>query len=116
VAVPHFPNMFMLYGPNTNLGHNSIIVMLEAQSRYIVQCLERMVDRNLATLEAGEAATRDYNRWLQAQLGKMVWSTGCGSWYTTDGRVTANWSGSTLEYRREMRRVAFGDYIEAAAA
>jgi cation diffusion facilitator CzcD-associated flavoprotein CzcO len=116
VAVPHFPNLFMLYGPNTNLGHNSIIVMLEAQSRYIVQCLERMVDRNLATLEASEAATHDYNRWLQAQLGNMVWSTGCGSWYTTGGRVTANWSGSTLEYRRQMRDVVFGDYVETVAA
>jgi len=116
VAVPHFPNLFMLYGPNTNLGHNSIIVMLEAQSRYIVQCLERMVDRNLATLEVDEAATRDYNQWIQAQLGKMVWSTGCGSWYTTGGRITANWSGSTLEYRREMRQVAFSDYVETVAA
>jgi cation diffusion facilitator CzcD-associated flavoprotein CzcO len=116
IAVPHFPNLMMLYGPNTNLGHNSIIVMLEAQSRYIVQCLEHMVERNLATLEVSEPATRSYNEWIQVQLGKMVWSTGCGSWYTTGGRITANWSGSTLEYRRQMRRVVFSDFVETVAA
>jgi cation diffusion facilitator CzcD-associated flavoprotein CzcO len=116
VAVPEFPNMFLLYGPNTNLGHNSIIVMLEAQSRYIVQCLERVADRNLATIEVSEPATRTYNTWIQNELGKMVWSTGCGSWYETGSRITANWSGSTLEYRRQMKHVAFGDFVETVAA
>jgi cation diffusion facilitator CzcD-associated flavoprotein CzcO len=112
IAMPRFPNLFMLYGPNTNLGHNSIIVMLEAQSRYIVQCLTRLVARGLATMEVREDAMRSYNDWLQAELGRMVWSTGCGSWYETDGRVTANWSGSTLQYRREMKKVKFEDFEE----
>jgi cation diffusion facilitator CzcD-associated flavoprotein CzcO len=113
IAVPGFPNMFMLYGPNTNLGHNSIIVMLEAQSRYIVQCLQRIVTANLTTLEVREEANRRYNDALQAKLGAMVWSTGCGSWYESAGRITANWSGSTLDYRRQMRRVQFADFLAA---
>jgi hypothetical protein len=102
--------MFLLYGPNTNLGHNSIIVMLEAQARYIVQCLQHIVAANVATLEVREDANRRYNETLQQKLGAMVWSTGCGSWYESAGRVTANWSGSTLEYRRQMKTVDFVDF------
>ncbi len=113
IGVPGFPNMFLLYGPNTNLGHNSIIVMLEAQARYIVRCLAHLVDAGLSTLEVREEANRGYNENLQQALGKMVWSTGCGSWYVHDGKITTNWSGSTLAYRRLMKSVDFRDYIEA---
>jgi cation diffusion facilitator CzcD-associated flavoprotein CzcO len=95
--------MLIMYGPNTNLGHNSIIVMLEAQARYIVQCLSHMVERNLTTLEVSQGACRLWNERVQRELGQMVWTTGCGSWYeSAGGRITANWSGSTLEYRRVM--------------
>jgi cation diffusion facilitator CzcD-associated flavoprotein CzcO len=115
VAVPGFPNLFMLYGPNTNLGHNSIIVMLEAQFSYILQCLEHMVARNLSALEVSPAACRAWNDEVQRELGQMVWSTGCGSWYESlGGRITANWFGSTLEYRRRMKAPVFGDYLEKA--
>jgi len=111
VAVPGFPNMFIMYGPNTNLGHNSIIVMLEAQARYIAQCLTRVADHGLRAIEVSVAATRDYNVTVQQRLGKTVWSTGCGSWYAgPSGKITANWYGSTLEYGREMRRVRFADF------
>ena len=115
VAVPGFPNLFMMYGPNTNLGHTSIIIMLEAQARYIVQCLSHMVTAGVTTLQVRAEASRRYNDKLQQDLGKMVWSTGCGNWYVSDGRITANWSGSTLEYRRQMRRVEFGDFQESEA-
>ena len=114
IGVPGFPNMFLMYGPNTNLGHNSIIVMLEAQSRYIVKCLVHMVEADLATLEVREEAHRRYNEELQQALGRMVWSTGCGSWYTSEGKITANWSGSTLAYRRLMAAVDFGDFLREA--
>jgi len=117
VAVPGFPNMFVLYGPNTNLGHNSIIVMLEAQFGYIVQCLERIVAGDLTALEVSEAACRAWNERMQQELGRMVWSTGCGSWYeSAGGRITANWWGSTLEYRRRMKVVDFSDFVEVVTA
>ncbi len=116
VAVPGFPNMFILYGPNTNLGHNSIIVMLEAQFGYIVQCLEHMMAQNVAAMEVSPAACRAWNEDMQRELGQMVWSTGCGSWYeSAGGRITANWWGSTLEYRRRMKAPVFGDFLEQAA-
>jgi cation diffusion facilitator CzcD-associated flavoprotein CzcO len=113
IGVPGFPNMFMLYGPNTNLGHNSIIVMLEAQSRYLVQCMEHIVSANLRTLEVKQDANRRYNEKLQKELAASVWSTGCGNWYTSDGKITANWYGSTLEYRRQMKAPDFADFAEA---
>jgi cation diffusion facilitator CzcD-associated flavoprotein CzcO len=117
VAVPGFPNMLIMYGPNTNLGHNSIIVMLEAQARYIVQCLSHMVERNLTTLEVSQGACRLWNERVQRELGQMVWTTGCGSWYeSAGGRITANWSGSTLEYRRVMKSPVFSDFTETVAA
>ncbi|HTZ69421.1 MAG TPA: NAD(P)/FAD-dependent oxidoreductase [Acetobacteraceae bacterium] len=112
VAVAGFPNMFILYGPNTNLGHNSILVMLECQSRYIVQCLKRIVAGDLGTLDVTRAAMDLYNERLQRELKGMVWSTGCGSWYESGNRITANWSRSTLEYGRQMKHVAFADFIE----
>ena len=86
IGVPGFPNMFMLYGPNTNLGHNSIIVMLEAQARYLVRCMAHIVAANLRTLEVRADANRRYNETLQKNLAASVWSTGCGSWYSSDGQ------------------------------
>jgi cation diffusion facilitator CzcD-associated flavoprotein CzcO len=113
VAAPGFPNMFILYGPNTNLGHTSIIVMLEAQARYVVRCLKRLVAEDLQTLEVKDDATEAYNVDLQRKLGETVWATGCGNWYGQNGKITANWPGTTADYRRQMRRVRWGDLIAA---
>jgi cation diffusion facilitator CzcD-associated flavoprotein CzcO len=112
MTVAGFPNLFMLYGPNTNLGHNSILYMFECQFGYIVECLERIVTRNLRTLEVSPAAFAGYNRLVQRQLTRMVWGTGCGNWYGANGRISANWSGTTLRYWRETRRVDFHHFIE----
>jgi cation diffusion facilitator CzcD-associated flavoprotein CzcO len=112
VAVPEFPNLFILYGPNTNLGHNSILFMLECQFRYVVECLDRIVTRNLRTLEVSAGAATRYNREMQKQLAGLVWNTGCGNWYGENGRISANWSGSTFRYWRETRHVHFRHFIE----
>jgi cation diffusion facilitator CzcD-associated flavoprotein CzcO len=112
VAVPGFPNLFLLYGPNTNLGHNSILFMFECQFAYVVRCLDRMVARDLDALEISPEANARYNERLQKELAGMVWTTGCGNWYGEGGRITANWSGSTVRYWRETRRVDFGHFLE----
>ncbi len=114
VAVPGFPNLFLLYGPNTNLGHNSIIFMLECQFDYIRQCVERIAVEGLAALEVREEACRAYNDTLHTQLGATVWATGCGSWYGQDGKITANWSGSSTAYWRQMRVPVAEDFAAAA--
>jgi cation diffusion facilitator CzcD-associated flavoprotein CzcO len=104
VATAGFPNLFMLYGPNTNLGHNSILFMIECQVNYIVRCLQELARRDAAWLDVRPEAQERFNRELQAALGKTAWAAGCGSWYKTDaGKITNNWSGFTLDYWRRTR-------------
>jgi len=99
VAVAGFPNLFMLYGPNTNLGHNSIIFMIECQVAYLVKCVQRLERGRLRSLEVGQAAMRRYNVELQEELSKTVWAEGCDSWYKNDlGRNVNNWSSYTTAY------------------
>lgn len=94
VAVHGFPNLFILYGPNTNLGHNSIIFMLERQSEYAARQVRRLISENLRTLEVTAEAQAHFNTRMQAKLARTVWAEDCPSWYKTrDGVITNNWSG-----------------------
>ncbi len=105
VAVAGFPNFFLLYGPNTNLGHNSIIFMIECQVRYVMACVEALRKRRLRWLDVKPSAMAEFNRELRRELDKSVWATGCTSWYKTDGgKITNNWSDFTLRYWWRTRR------------
>ncbi len=111
LTVTGFPNFLMLYGPNTNLGHNSIIAMLECQYDYILQALELLEARGANALEVRAEALERFNRELQAELRGSAWAAGCGSWYkTADGRITNNWPGSVEDYRARTARLALADY------
>ncbi len=112
ITVTNFPNLFMVYGPNTNLGHNTITFMIERQAEYIVKCLDRMSKSNLASIEITREAQERFNRELQARLAKTTWADPhCSSWYkTADGRITQNWAGHTREYRQATQEVAWADY------
>ena len=100
-----FPNLFVLYGPNTNLGHNSIIYMVESQVNYIIQCMRWMQLNGKRTIQASEQALQQYNNRLQSQLQDSVWAADCSSWYKkSDGTISNNWSGAALSYRRLTRR------------
>ncbi|MBO3748050.1 NAD(P)/FAD-dependent oxidoreductase [Streptosporangiaceae bacterium NEAU-GS5] len=102
IAVPHFPNLFLLYGPNTNLGHNSIVFMIECQVRYIMGCL-RLI-RQRGTMEVSGGAMTAWRNALDRALGRTVWRGDCRSWYkTADGRVTNNWPRPTTVYQRLTR-------------
>lgn len=111
LSVAGFPNMFMLYGPNTNLGHNSILFMIEQQVDYILAAITQLRRRGSAAIDVTEEA---FDRWDQEMLRRSadtVWADGCHSWYKTDdGRVTNNWIGRTTEYRRRMRKPAWDDW------
>ncbi|TXK39465.1 NAD(P)/FAD-dependent oxidoreductase [Nonomuraea sp. C10] len=99
IAAPGFPNMFLLYGPNTNLGHNSIIYMIECQVDHIMNCLPHLSDGR--RLEVRPEVMDAWRRRLDEAMARMVWGDGCRSWYkTADGRVTNNWPGTTMLYRR----------------
>jgi cation diffusion facilitator CzcD-associated flavoprotein CzcO len=104
IAVAGFPNLFMLYGPNTNLGHNSIIYMLESQIRYVMQAIAHLNSAPGTCLEVSAQAQARYNSRLQQALARTVWSSGCRSWYmSAQGRIVSNWSGFTFTYRRMTR-------------
>jgi cation diffusion facilitator CzcD-associated flavoprotein CzcO len=114
-AVAGFPNFFLLYGPNTNLGHNSIILMLESQIRWVVQAVAEVGRRG--TVEVRADVQRRYNAWLQKRLAGTVFAEGCRSWYLTpDGRNTQNWPGTTLAYRLRTRRLDPADLVAPAPA
>lgn len=106
-----FPNLFLMYGPNTNLGHNSIVIMSEAQARYIVRCLDELDRRGAATIAVRPEVEARYNVEMQTRLRDMVWSRVGASWYQDRGRITNNWPGSTFEYLRRLRRPDFNAYL-----
>lgn len=106
------PNMFVLYGPNTNLGHNAITFMLERQVEYTVQALQAMHARGLAAIEVTPEAQERFNRDVQTALAKTTWADpGCRSWYkTADGRITQNWSSHTRDYAAATSTIHWEHY------
>jgi cation diffusion facilitator CzcD-associated flavoprotein CzcO len=108
VTVPKFPNMFLMYGPNTNLGAGSIIYMLERQARYITQLVRGLRPRTYVEVRPEVAEQFDVE--VQRRMAGTVW-TSCGSWYHTgEQRVVTNWPGLVSEYDRRTRRVNPADY------
>lgn len=98
ISVPNFPNLFLLYGPNTNLGHNSIIYMIECQVRHVLACLRHVAAGG--PLEVRPEAMAAWTRRLDRAMARMVWGGGCQSWYrTAEGRVVNNWPGPATLYR-----------------
>lgn len=110
VTVSGFPNLFVMYGPNTNLGHNSIIFMSERQMDYILPLIDTILARDLAVLDVKPAAQAAYNAELQKKLATTVWAANCGSWYKHDGKITNNWSSSTIAFWRQMRKSDLENY------
>ncbi len=111
MTVHGFPNLFMLYGPNTNLGHNSIVYMLECQFAYIMDALQQMRRQQWQTVEVKAQTQSVYNQWVQTQLQDTVWAGACHSWYKTEsGKNTNNWVGFTLLYRYKTRQFDSNDY------
>ena len=111
IMAPGFPNFFVLYGPNTNLGHNSIILMVESQVRYVISCLQEMERRGSAFIEPREKAVEKFDQMLQARLAGTVFADDCRSWYKTpEGGIVNNWCSSALEYRWRTRAPEFEDF------
>ncbi|MFF5204388.1 flavin-containing monooxygenase [Streptosporangium sp. NPDC000396] len=116
-TVAGFPNLFMMAGPNTGLGHNSIIYMIESQIDYLLSCLDLMRDRDLDAVEVRAAVQNAYNAGLQRRLAFTVWkSEGCASWYQDGkGRVTTLWPEPTWRFRRRTRTFDPRHYLLTAA-
>ncbi len=112
-AVAGFPNYFMITGPNTGLGHNSMIYMIESGARYVTAAIKTLRDNALHSLAVKPEAQASYNRTLQARLKGTVWTTGCRSWYLDKhGHNFAIWPGFTFTYRRMTRRFDVENYLQ----
>ena len=111
ITVNNFPNLFMMYGPNTNLGHNSIIVMSEAQANYIAQCIQALIEKNWKSMEVKEKVLEAYYISTQERLKNMIWSTIENSWYkSANGNIPNNYPGRTMEYISKTKKVNFAVY------
>ncbi|MGI8881238.1 MAG: flavin-containing monooxygenase [Jatrophihabitans sp.] len=117
-TVVGFPNLFFIVGPNTGLGHTSMIFMIEAQVNYIDKALQQMADNNLLAIEPQPAAQEKYNADVQRKLSRSVWNTGgCASWYLdAHGRNTSIWPDFTFRFRRETATFDLQEYRVAAWA
>ena len=114
MTVAGFPNLFVLYGPNTNLGHNSIVFMLERQITYVLDLVRELATAPTAAVEVRADVQAASNRRLQAELDQTVWATDCHSWYKTDdGRITNNWSGPTIRYWWRTLRPRHDEFVRS---
>ncbi|KAK3676199.1 hypothetical protein LTR78_003949 [Recurvomyces mirabilis] len=116
-CVTDLPNFGMLYGPNTNLGHNSIILMIEAQSKYIngliKPVLEARKQGKSLSLRPKDEKVKAYNERVQEVLKNSSFNDStCNSWYKNEqGMITNNWSGTVVEYQEILSKVDYEDYI-----
>lgn len=110
MTVPGFPNMFLMYGPNTNLGSGSIISMLEPQAAYLRQALD-LLATTPAYLDVRPEVAQAFDAETQARISDSVW-THCDSWYRLpSGRVPTNWPGTVAEYQKRTRHLNPGDFV-----
>lgn len=100
ITVDGFPNMFLMYGPNTNLNHNSNIAMFEIQQRYVADFLEKTKDIDKVSAEVRKDVIDQFNATMQEEMKGSAYSSECSSWYkNSKGKVINNWSGTVEEYR-----------------
>lgn len=112
-AVPGFPNLFFMLGPNTGTGHNSVIHFIESQVPYVIAAIEETERRGGISIEVTESAENRFNQWLQDALDGSVWTEGnCRSWYLDErGRNTTLWPGSATSFRKELAEFDVDAYV-----
>ncbi len=112
-----FPNFFMMLGPNTGLGHNSMVFMIEAQVHYVLECVRAMEARGSKSMDVRPRAQTAFNEGLHLRLSRAVWASGCRSWYLdAQGRNRTLWPGFTVEFWARTRRPTIEDYAFDAAS
>ncbi len=111
-TVAGFPNLFMLVGPNTLLGHNSIVFMIESQLAYVMHALRTLDARGAAACDVRPEAQAAFNDVVQRRMRRTVWTQGgCASWYLdAHGRNTTLWPGTSWAFRRATRRFDAAEY------
>ncbi|QNN52426.1 flavin-containing monooxygenase [Nocardioides mesophilus] len=116
-TVHGFPNLFQIVGPNTGLGHSSMVFVIESQIAYVLDALATMRRRGLASVQPTAAAQHRWNAALQRRMKRTVWSTGgCSSWYLdAHGRNTTLWPRTTFVFRRLLSSFDVERYVTTPA-
>ncbi|MFF3669442.1 flavin-containing monooxygenase [Microtetraspora malaysiensis] len=116
-TVAGFPNLFLMAGPNTGVGHTSLIYIIESQITHLLGCLRVMAERGLAAVEVRADVQASYNTALQRRMAGTVWAAGgCTNWYTdSQGRITAIWPEPTWRFRHRTRTFDPEQYTLTAA-
>jgi cation diffusion facilitator CzcD-associated flavoprotein CzcO len=111
-SVPGFPNLFIITGPNSGLGHNSMVYMIESHIAYVMDVLAQLRARGAVAADVTKQAHRRVDDEVQRRLARTVWATGgCNSWYrSASGRITTLWPGFTFEFRRRTRHFIAADH------
>ncbi len=111
ITVAGFPNLFLISGPNTGLGHTSVVFMAEAQVNYIMACLRALQARRARAVEVLPRAQSRFDRWVQRRMRRTVWASGCKSWYLDARGVNVTlWPSFTVSYWLRTRRMKAADY------
>lgn len=114
LTVPNFSNMFLVYGPNTNLNHNSILAMIEIQHEYIVEAIQFILT-NQVSLDVKAEVFSEYNQDIQAQMSGSAFSADCSSWYkNAAGKVINNWPANVGTYQ-DYTQFDGADYVLTTA-
>ncbi len=113
-TVVGFPNLFLLQGPNTGLGHTSVILMMEAQVEHLIKTIRYMKKKTLKTIEPSEKAQQRFIDETDESMKGTVWTAGgCSSWYLDQtGRNSTLWPGYTFSFRKKATQWNVGDYVE----
>jgi cation diffusion facilitator CzcD-associated flavoprotein CzcO len=111
-TIAGFPNLFVLTGPNTGLGHSSMVFMIESQLSYVLDALRLVDESGAVAIDTRRDRQDAYNAALQRRLDGSVWTAGgCASWYLDDdGRNRTLWPGYTFDFRRRTRKVRPADH------
>jgi cation diffusion facilitator CzcD-associated flavoprotein CzcO len=105
-SIPGFPNLFVMLGPNTGLGHSSMVFMIESQIGHVLAALSAMEARAADTIEVGQEAYEGWNAEIDRRMGATVWATGCPSFYIdAGGRNAVLWPDWTWRFRRRAGRI-----------
>lgn len=112
-SLPDFPNLFIVTGPNTGIGHTSALFIIESQMNYIIDCIRTLRDQGLRSIEVRRDAERTYTAMIHREMQRTVWkSGGCHSWYQSkSGHVIAMFPGFSFSYYRLTRALKPADHI-----
>jgi cation diffusion facilitator CzcD-associated flavoprotein CzcO len=111
VALPGFPNFFMLIGPHSPIGNYSLIDIAELQADWILQCIEMVRSGRCRSVDPSEQATRAYNESMADSFVGTVWLSGCDSWYLDESGLPNAWPYSYAEFRRQMEKPRLDELV-----